>query len=442
MAFLLFILVNAALFIRPGEIVPALLGWEIYFYMIVMCFVIALPEVVRYLLGNPPTSQPITLCVLGLLGAVVVAGFVTAGVGEAWRTGFHFAKVVIYYMLFVSIIKTPTQLRTLLLCILVFSAVVTLLAVLGYHEIIHIDTIEALNDSMSGQYGETIGIRRLQGTGIFQDPNELCVLLSAMLPLCLYFLCTDRNIFLRIFCVAMVPLFAYAVFLTKSRGGFISFVGGLGVLTWMQFGWRRTAVIGLVGLPLLLILFGGRQTEISTKTGTAQTRVELWRDWMMTFREHPVFGKGMSLPKEDLLNNRRPDEDKMHHAHNSFLQGFADLGFFGGCFLVGGYFTALWSLYRYNRTDSLLLNNDLKTLQPYIIAGIAAYALGMMTLTICYIVPTYMMLAIAVAFTQMARRSALAAPTPLRFNMPLLSRFAVAGCGMLACIYIFVRFLA
>src|SRR5438128_10119497 len=98
MAFLLFLLVNAALFIRPGEIVPALLGWEIYFYVILACLLVATPEVVRYLFGQPPTAQPITICVLGLFAAIVMSGFVSGGVSEAWRTGYPFAKVVIYYV--------------------------------------------------------------------------------------------------------------------------------------------------------------------------------------------------------------------------------------------------------------------------------------------------------------------------------------------------------
>ena len=42
----------------------------------------------------------------------------------------------------------------------------------------------------------------------------------------------------------------------------------------MRFGWKKTALIGSIGLPLLLIVFAGRQTEISTSTGTAQTRVD------------------------------------------------------------------------------------------------------------------------------------------------------------------------
>jgi len=443
MAFLLFLLVNAALFIRPAEIVPALLGWEIYFYVIVACAIVAIPEVLNYVTGQSPDTQPITLCVLGIALVIPIPFMLAGNLSEASRVGFFFAKVVVYYMLFVSVITTPERLRTLIVCVLTFAGIVTLLAVLRYHDVIQLDTIKSLKDSTSGKYGDTIAIKRLQGTGIFQDPNELCVLLSALMPLCLYFLCTDRSLLLRTLCVALLPVYGYAVFLTQSRGGFIAFAGGLGVLVWMRFGWKKAAIIGSIGLPVLLILFAGRQTEISTQTGTARTRVELWRDWMQTFRDNMIVGQGITLAKEeDALKKRRSDEAMQHLAHHSFLQGFADMGLLGGCLLVGAFFTALWSVYRYNSRDSLLMNVDLKIMQPYIMASIAAYALGMMSLSIGYIVPTYMMLAMAVAYTQMASRSALVAPAPLKLDVPLLARFGAAGFCMLASIYVFVRFLA
>jgi hypothetical protein len=442
MAFLLFILVNAALFIRPGEIVPALLGWEIYFYAIVACFVAASPNVLRYLTGQPLDRQPITLCVFGLLVAILVPSLLAGDFAEAWRTGFHFAKVIVYYLLFVSLVTTPARLRTLLICILAFCGAVTMLAILRYHDVIQLTTIDALKDSTQGDYGTTIDIRRLQGTGIFQDPNELCVLLSAMLPLCLYFLIASRHILAKIACAALVPLFGYAVYLTQSRGGFLSFVGGLAVLSWIRLGWRKTALAGLVVVPLLLFLFAGRQTDISTSTGTAQTRVEVWREWLTTFRDNALFGQGMSLPKEEEMERRRPDEERRHLAHNSFLQGFADLGLLGGCLLAGAFFTAGLLLYRWSAPQRLLVDSELRAMQPYLLASIAAYAIGMMTLSIGYIVPTYLMLALAVVYTQMARGAALAPPPPLRFDVPHLGRMAAAGIGTLACIYVFVRFLA
>ncbi len=442
MAFVLFILVNAAMFIRPAEIVPALLGWEIYFYVILACLIVSAPDVLKQLTSQSLEKQPITLCVFGLAALVPIPFLLSGDLGEAWRTCFHFAKVVVYYVLFISVVTTPARLRVVLVCILTFSGIVTLLAILRYHDVIQLNTIESLKDSVSGRWGETTAIQRLQGTGIFQDPNELCVLLSALLPLCLYFLITDRNVFLKALCLPLVPLFAYAVYLTQSRGGFIAFAGGLGVLMWMRFGWRKAAVAGAIGLPLLLMLFAGRQTDISTSTGTARTRVELWRDWFMVFRENPLFGKGMSLPKEEDVKNRRTDVERPHLAHNTFLQSFADMGLMGGCLMVGAFLTALWSLYRFNSQDAMLLQLDLKTQQPYFFAVIGAYAIGMLSLSIGYIVPTYLMLALSASYTQMAQRAALAAPPPLRLDLPLLGRFVAAGFCMLFCIYIFVRIFA
>jgi len=442
MAFFLFILVNAALFIRPAEIVPALLGWEIYFYLIVFCFVIATPEVIRYLTAQSLDTQPVTLCVFGLLLAIPLPFVIAGEMAEAWRTSFLFAKVCVYYLLFVSLITTPFRLRTLLLCILGFCAGITVLVVLRYHDIVQLATVQALNDTMQGQYGSTITFKRLQGTGIFQDPNELCVLLAAMLPLALYFLLASRDLFMRILGAGALPLFAYAVFLTGSRGGFLAFAGGLGVLGFMRFGWKRTLLFSLVGAPLLFFAFGGRQTQISTSEGTGLSRVELWRDWLMTFRENPIIGKGMSMPKEEDVKNRRPDQELKHLAHNSYLQSFADLGFFGGVLFVGAFFVAVWMLYRFNAKDSVIVNADLRALQPYLVASLCAYALGMMSLSICYVIPTYLMLALSVSYTQMARRAALVAPAKLRLDVTLAGRMLGVGIGVLALIYVFVRFLA
>jgi len=442
MAFFLFILVNATLFIRPAEVVPALLGWEIYFYVIVTCFVVASPDVLRYLTGQSLDKQPITLCVFGLLGVIALPFLIAGDLPEVWRTCFHFAKVVVYYLLFVSVVTTYERLRILLFCILGFCAAITLLVVLRYHDVIQLETVQALDDSMRGQYGTTIAIKRLQGTGIFQDPNELCVLLSAMVPLALYFVFSTKNLVVRILCASTLPLFGYAVFLTGSRGGFMAFAGSLLVLAWLQFGWKKTAIISLVAAPALLLLFAGRQTQLTTGEGTCLSRVELWREWLTTFRDNPVVGKGMSLPKEEEVKNRRPDEELKHLAHNSYLQSFADLGILGGILFVGAYFAALWSVHRSTSSGTVMLDANLQKVQPYLLASLAAYAIGMMSLSICYVVPTYMMLALAVSYTRMARGAALVAAPPLRFDVKFLGQVAGVGVAVLGFIYLFVRFVA
>jgi hypothetical protein len=84
----------------------------------------------------------------------------------------------------------------------------------------------------------------------------------------------------------------------------------------------------------------------------------------------------------------------------------------------------------------------LKAVQPYLLACLTAYCLGMISLSISYIIPTYWMLALVVAYTRMAQKNALATPPPLRFDLPLLGRMAAAGIFVLFSIYVFVRFLA
>src|SRR5207244_2197247 len=121
---------------------------------------------------------------------------------------------------------------------------------------------------------------------------------------------------------------------------------------------------------------------------------------------------------------------------------FADLGLFGGCLFIGAFVTAGWSLYRAGAPDSLATDLDLKALQPYLLAGLSAYGIGMLSLSICYIIPTYLMLGLSVAYAQMSRRTSLLPPSPLRFDLSLLACFAAAGVFTLASIYVFVRFLA
>jgi putative inorganic carbon (hco3(-)) transporter len=442
MAFFLFLLVNATLFIRPAEIVPAWQGWEVYFYAILTCFVVATPDVLRYLTAESLEKQPITLSVFGLLAAVALSPLVGGDAAESWRTGVPFAKIVIYYLLFVSLVNTPGRLRMLLVCLLTCCGVVTALAVLRYHDLIQLNTIDSLTDSISGRYGETVKIQRLQATGIFQDPNDLCVLLAAMTPIGLYFFFTDRSLILRGLGAGVLPLFGYAVFLTHSRGGFLAFAGGLGTLSWSRFGWKKTALIGVVGLPALLLAFGGRQTDISLTAGTAQTRVELWREWLTVFRGNMVLGKGMTFTSEDELKAKLRGEGLTQVAHNGYLQAFADLGLVGGGLFVGAFLAAGWSIQRFDSADCLLVDRDLRAAQPYVLASVAAYAIGMMTLSITYTIPTYMMLAMACAYARTARRFCLAPPPVLRFDLSLLGCYLAASFMTLGSIYAFVRFLA
>src|SRR5262245_35168337 len=111
MSYFLFLLVNAVLFLRPAEIFPEVRSISFYEYLILGCLVFALPEVLRTLFAQPLDSQPITMCVFGVLLGVILSHVSMLNMGEAARTGVYFLKVVVYYILLISVLNTPERLR-------------------------------------------------------------------------------------------------------------------------------------------------------------------------------------------------------------------------------------------------------------------------------------------------------------------------------------------
>jgi hypothetical protein len=442
MAYPLFILVNAILIIRPSEIFAELYGVELYFYAIALCAVVAVPEVIRYLTAEPIEKRAVTLCVFAILVFAVLSPLSRFNGGEAAQAGSLFGKVVVFFLLFVSIINTPARLKGYIGWVVGLTAVVVCIAVLDYHEIIQLPHLQTrLLEGEEDHFGISRQIARLQFSGIFQDPNELCVWLAALLPLCLYVVVHDTNVLKRVVALAAALLFLYGIYLTKSRGGLLALLAGLGAWSLAEFGWKKSLVLGAVGLPVLLALFAGRQTSFDMTNSTGQTRVQLWSDWFYKFRGNPAFGEGMSLKSETATLQSEAEHRLLHGlehlAHNSYLQAFADLGILGGTVFLGAFYLAVVTVYRAGRHRALLCDPATRRMQPYILGTVTAYAVGLATLSLCYVVPTFIILGLAAAYPA-AHRAVPPAP-PVRFDLNLAGRLALCSAAFLVGIYVFIR---
>jgi O-antigen ligase len=427
--FILFVLLNAALFIRPGEIIPALKGDPVYLVLILICLGVSSLSILAHLAEKPLTAQPITLCVLGLLATTGLSHLARLNFSEPALTAwFEFFKIVLYYLLLVTVVNTPARLRVFLLWFGAFSAVVTGLAVLKYYGVITLPDLTVLREySRDPATGELTLIPRLRGTGIFNDPNDLCLLLVAGYMIALYGACDRRLGVVRILWLGALVLFAFALYLTKSRGGFLGLLVGLGTFCTVRFGWKRTLLIAGLGLPVLFLFFAGRQTDLSTTGNTGQSRIQLWSDGLSYFRESPFLGIGMNeyATRSGLV------------AHNSFLHTFAELGFVGGMFLLGAFALAVWAIYRVGAGKFQVLDRDLGRLRPYLLGAVTGYATGMLTLSVNYLAPTYTMLGLATVYL---RRGATFPPLPaLRFDLKLVQRLALTSVLFLGSTYVFVR---
>src|SRR5262249_51850043 len=272
------ILLNAVLFIRPAEIVPDLEAWPIYEVVILACLLVSLPSVVRQLEPAELAANPITACVLGLLVAVVLSHlshFFLWGVRESSNL---FVKVVLYYLLVVSTLNTLSRLRQFLFWLVVFITVLTVLAVCQYHGVVDIPALSAFNQlEYDPETGEQIILPRLRSTGIYNDPNDLSLILVVGILLCLAGLGGNSGV-LRFAWVGPLALFGYALTLTYSRGGMLSLLAGLVALFQARFGWRKSILLSVAVLPVLLLGVGGRQADLATSEGTGQARIQLWSE--------------------------------------------------------------------------------------------------------------------------------------------------------------------
>jgi O-antigen ligase len=425
-----FLALNATLFLRPGEIIPALEPFGIYQALILLCLLVSAPQVLHRLTRRSLLGDPVTLLVLCLLGAIELSHLSHFKVSDAWVCGIEFVKVVAYYVLLVATVDTPHRLRRFLMWLGLFTFALTVLALLQYYNVIDVPALAAYGerqDDVDPETGEPVVLARLCGAGIFGNPNDMARILAIGIVTCLYLIADGRPGGLRWAWIGPLLLFGYAEHLTSSRGGFLALLTSMFVLSGSRYGWRKTALLSAVVLPAMLFAFGGRQTELTMASGTGQQRIHLWSEGFALFKQSPVFGIGMNQYTEEV----------QYAAHNSFLHCYTELGFAGGTLFTGAFYLAAAGLYRRYRNVGAD-RGELERIRPYLFAIIAGYMVGMLSSTRSYSIPTYMLLGLAAAH---AGARAVAAPEgTTRVDARLLRRVAAVSVVALAALYLFMRF--
>jgi O-antigen ligase len=310
--------------------------------------------------------------------------------------------------------------------------VTALLSILDFHKL-YVQLPRAPIRDPSGNL--LVDPNRMYGPGIFGDPNDVCVLIVTGLLLVLGRLADRRLGPLRWGWLVALGIFGYGFYLTQSRGGLLALLLGLGVFVRLRFGWRGVFVLGCLGVPALAAVLGARQLAISSETNTGQTRIELWNEGLVMFRNNPIFGIGWN----------RFDQNATHVAHNSYVQAFAELGFAGGVTFLGAAALAAWGLYRLalpvrtgqSEQTPRFLDPDLEQLYPYLAGAFAGYAGGMITLTLNNLVTTYGMLGAVSLFLAMAPLRP--SRPPLRFDVGMLGRAVVLGLLFVLGWFFFIR---
>jgi hypothetical protein len=434
-SFALFIALNAVLFVRPAEIVTSIEGIPIYEALIVACLVASFDKIIRRFSVQAMRAQPIIGCIVGLWAATALSHLWHFRFGDALHGATEFGKVVAYFLLLVTVVDSPARLRAFCLYVVSFIGVATALALLQYHGFIHIASLEAIRENdYDAETGTLNSFYRLCSTGIFSDPNDLSLILVVGVGLSLNFISDRQERMRRALWGVAIMIFIYALILTRSRGGLLAMTALFGTLFWMRYGPWKTVLVGLIALPAMTALAGGRQTDIDLKTGTAQARIQLWSDGLVLMKSSPLFGIGM---------NRYVEEVGLV-AHNSFIHCFTELGLFGGAMFLGACYLSVRGAYMLAKTRAVMApgsrNKDDSSTAPLgacLIASATGYGVGLLSLSRVYVVPTYLVLGLVTVYVETSPHHS--NPSSV-FRSNIFLRLFVVSTAFLAGAYVFIRF--
>ncbi len=387
MNFGLFLLLNAVLLIRPEELFPAIAGLRLYLIVIVPCLLTSLPRLVELLSPSSLRARPVAVCVLLFFAATLVSLCVQGRVNEAFQEfGPEFGKVVLYYFLLLAVVDTPERFRAFAAALVVLIGALTGLALAQHYGVTQFDTITpCLQGAVNPDTGEAYTFPRLVSSGIFNDPNDLCLVLGLGIWCCIYRGSTSSfGVAGWLFWLLPVPLFGYALMETHSRGGLMGVLAGGAAYIYSRFGGPKALPFAVAGAAGALVLVGGRQAEVSG--GTAHSRLMLWAEGVSALLQQPPripFGLGMDWFVEETA----------HVAHNSFVHAYVEFGVFGGGPFLAAFLLGLWLTDRLGR--SVPAPDWAVQARPFAFAAVAGYAMGCYSLTRNFVVPTYLTLGLA-----------------------------------------------
>ena len=404
MDFALFVLLNAVLLIRPDDLVPELAGLRMYLMVIGLCVLAAGPRLVDLLRPSALAARPVTACVLGFLAAGVLSQVARGQPGVGFGFAGDFGKTVVYYLLLVAVVDTPARLRAFLGWMVWLIAALAALGLLQYYGAIDVHALRSLEDRrwIDPETGQIVLLTQLRSMGMFQDPNDFCLVLVFGAVAAAYRAATAGSVVAAVPWLVPAGVFLYSVALTQSRGGLLGLLVAVVAFLVARFGWRRAVPLGLAALPVVAVLFAGRATDMGStggeNGGTANQRLQLWAEGFK------LLSTSAAGPQSVLtgVGVGRYAGFVGHVAHNSFVHAFVETGLVGGVLFTGAFALAALVVYRAPPARPGADPHGLAVMRPWVFAQVVGFSAGIFSLSRCYVVPTYIPLGVATAYAALA----------------------------------------
>lgn len=245
--------------------------------------------------------------------------------------------------------------------------------------------------------GNTFYYERYSAAGT--SPDDLGAILAIGIPMAWYLANSKRNskfsYVLKVVNYAYIPAALMGISLSATRLALVAtipgIVFGLASLTQVKLSTRITIFLFLIVaayylLPLIpqesFQRLGTTGTEISS--GDLNGRVELWRQGIVAFEEHPLLGVGSNMYRSVNTENKV--------AHNSFISVLVELGLVGIVLFGITLAIAIRQIFGQPTWDTRLW-----------LAVLAGWAVAASTLTWEYRKPTWLFLGLIIANAALIR---------------------------------------
>jgi hypothetical protein len=266
--------------------------------------------------------------------------------------------------------------------------------------------------------------QRVRWRGTLGDPNELALLLGALMPLA-FALSSGQKGVVTVAVAAALGVALWCVVLTGSRGGQLVVITVLGAYFVRRLGFKGLLVGAFFALPVLV--FGGRAGEEADSSSLE--RIDLLYEGMDMIRAYPVLGVGVNQFMDHAFGAMT--------AHNSYVLAAAELGMPG---------SLLWSMLVYVsiKIPWVLAMNPPPELdaafRPFALALFVAFLgilVGIFFLSFCYKAVLFVYFGLSGALFGAARCECPAFEVAVSFKE--IARVAVADVLVLAFVLVYSR---
>ncbi|MBF0493801.1 MAG: O-antigen ligase family protein [Candidatus Omnitrophica bacterium] len=260
---------------------------------------------------------------------VLLSCFNSAYFKESFRGIF---KVAEYFMLFIIAAVSPKLKERPNLLINVFLGTALLTCVNGFFQYIFGFDFLRHRVLVPNDF-----LRRISSS--FVHPNDfgayLMVGVLMLIALVFAYKYLSKLKVLSIVVVSFVML--VCLFMTDSRGAWLSFIAGLLILGLLLTRRVLAMFVGILLIVFVMLPYTAQHRILSVanvKEGTTWERLMLWRGTIDMIKVHPILGFGINTYSRNFPKYKPAEYPDMRYTHNCYLQMASEIGIVGALLFI------------------------------------------------------------------------------------------------------------